>query len=131
HPPILSAYYEERRRAHALQLATGEVRPPTTRDHGRDSLRDPCSGAERRRRAGTRTEVAYAEIAQLRVLEEPTGRLDQAPRKESDIEDVVAVLGLGFHQEVEEEGGHPRILEYLRDVPVPGAEPAAPGAMGE
>ena len=109
----------------------GQVRPAAARDHRGDAILELGGGEESRRRAGAGAEKPERQFGDVRLAAEIERGLDHAFRKQRDIEDIAAVVGLVRRQQVEQQRGEAVGVERVRDGEVARAEPARSAAVGE
>src|SRR5206468_3553671 len=93
---------------------------------GAELGRRPQGGG--RPRAGPEVPDRYVPTA---ILLQPPGGREEALRQEPDVEHVGPVVLLPWRQEVEQQRGHPGLVQPPGHAPIPWAGPAAAAAVGE
>lgn len=131
HDPVVAADYQQRRGADRSEVLTREVGAATSRDdreHGGACIGcgTKCGG-----RAGAGTEVPDGETAEVRLVVDKTCDLGEALSKQIDVEDIDPVARFFNAEQVEQQGGDSRLVQYRGDVVIARAVTTAPAAVGE
>jgi hypothetical protein len=100
HAPVGAADDQQRGCLDLPEPVRGEVRATTTGDHRPDVIAELGGGAESGGGPGRGPEVADSRLAQLRVPPRPAGGGNEPLRQQADVEDPLAVLGLGGREQV-------------------------------
>ena len=91
----------------------GEVGPAASRDDRADRIGRPAGRQQRGAGARAGAEVAQAQVRGLGTALQPVGRGLEPVGQERDVEDLRAVVGLVFLQQVQQEGREAGLLQDL------------------
>ena len=127
---IMAPDDEKRRRAHALERVTRQIRASAARDDREDAAIVRC-GHKRRARSCARPEITNGQPCGLRLFAGPGGRQRKPRRQQRNVEDVAATELLIGREKIEKKRRQAGFAERLRDIIVARAKPAAAAAMRE
>ena len=122
---------QQGRRENSRQRRSGEIRPAAPRYDGGDGHAGIGCRRHGGAAAGAGAEVPDGQRARVVASGQPAGRPDQTLGQQVDVEDVGSILLLGRCQQIEQQCGQTRVIEYLCDITIPGAAAAASTPVGE
>ena len=128
---VVSSYEQERRRGYLAQIGTGQIRPSSAGDHRLHVLRVPRGGLESCAGSCAGAEIAYWQVAGLRVLAEPGPGQKKTVGEEVDVEHFEPIIRLVRCEEIHQQGCERSLFQVTGDELVPRAEASAAAAMGK